>query len=330
MSYRAILVEEGTPPRARVTTVEGPRLTPPDPVRIDVTHSSVNYKDAVALTGGPGILRSLPMVPGIDAVGTLAEASGSTAAGTLVLVNGAGLGERTDGGLAESVLATADAVLPVPDGMSARDAAAIGTAGFTAALAALALQRHGVKPGDGEVLVTGSGGGVGSFAVSLLAALGHAVVASTGRISERGPALKALGASDVVDRAALGTAGKPLQSARWAAVVDSVGGVGLANALAQTRYGGIVASCGLAGSSALPATVLPFILRAVTLAGVNSVDAPAESRRAAWELLSTSLPADAIAAIAPRTVGLRETVAVAKEVLAGTIPGRVVVDVRQA
>jgi acrylyl-CoA reductase (NADPH) len=328
MSYRAILIEEGTPPRARVTTVEAPRLTPPDPVRIDVSHSSVNYKDAVALTGGPGILRSLPMVPGIDAVGTLASDASGMPAGTLVLVNGAGLGERTDGGLAESVLATADAVLPVPDAMSARDAAAIGTAGFTAALAALALQRHGVEPGDGEVLVTGSGGGVGSFAVSLLAALGYSVVASTGRINERGPALTALGATEVVDRATLGTAGKPLQSARWAAVVDSVGGVGLANALAQTRYGGFVASCGLAGSSALPATVLPFILRAVTLAGVNSVDAPADQRRAAWDLLAEKLPADAVSSIAPRTVSLREAVAVAKDVLAGTIPGRVAVDVR--
>ncbi|BDZ45436.1 alcohol dehydrogenase catalytic domain-containing protein [Naasia aerilata] len=224
MSYRAILVEEGTPPRARVTSVEGPRLTPPDPVRIEVSHSSVNYKDAVALTGGPGILRSLPMVPGIDAVGTLAEDSGTMSASTPVLVNGAGLGERTDGGLAESVLATADAVLPVPDGMSARDAAAIGTAGFTAALAALALQRHGVEPGDGEVLVTGSGGGVGSFAVSLLAALGYSVVASTGRISERGPALTELGATEVVDRATLGTAGSRCRahdgrpwSTRWAA-----------------------------------------------------------------------------------------------------------------
>jgi acrylyl-CoA reductase (NADPH) len=215
----------------------------------------------------------------------------------------------------------------VPDGLSARDAAAIGTAGFTAALAALTLERLGVSPGAGDVLVTGAGGGVGSFAVALLSALGHRVVASTGRVPERGPELKALGAAGVEDRAELGTAGKPLQSARWAAVVDSVGGVPLANALAQTRYGGVVASCGLAGSSALPATVMPFILRAVTLAGVNSVDAPRDQREAAWALLAEHITPAIIGAIAPREVGLRDAVGIAREVLDGRVAGRVVVDV---
>lgn len=329
MSYRAIVVEDRTPPVARVRTVERPHASPEgDVARIDVSHSSVNYKDAVALTGGKGILRSLPMVPGIDAVGLLAEDASGIPAGTTVLVNGAGLGERTDGGLAEAVLAPADTVLPVPAGMSARNAAAIGTAGFTAALAALALERHGVVPGEGLVLVTGAGGGVGSFAVALLTSLGHAVVASTGRVSERGPALRALGAVGVIDRAELMTAGKPLQSARWRAVVDSVGGGTLANALAQTGYGGIVTASGLAGSSALPATVMPFILRAVTLQGVNSVDAARETRVAAWELLTDRLPAGAVEAIASRTVPLREAIRVAREVLDGRVSGRVVVDVR--
>jgi acrylyl-CoA reductase (NADPH) len=328
MSYRAIVVEEGTPPEARLRTVPGPFVPPPgDALRIRVSHSSVNYKDAIALTGGRGILRTLPMVPGIDAVGVLVEGIAELPAGSTVLVNGAGLGERTDGGLAAEVLAPADAVLPVPDSLSARDAAAIGTAGFTAALAALALERQGVVPGDGEVLVTGAGGGVGSFAVALLAALGHEVVASTGRVPERGPELTALGAAAVMDRAELGAGGKPLQSARWAAVVDSVGGVPLANALAQTRYGGVVAACGLAGSSALPATVLPFILRAVTLAGVNSVDASRDQREAAWRLLAAHVSADIIGAIAPREVALREAASVAREVLDGRVAGRVVVDV---
>ena len=182
-------------------------------------------------------------------------------------------------------------------------------------------------PGEGEVLVTGAGGGVGSFAVALLAALGYEVVASTGRVPERGPELTALGAAGVVDRAEFSAGGKPLQSARWAAVVDSVGGVPLANALAQTRYGGVVAACGLAGSSALPATVMPFILRAVTLAGVNSVDAPRDQREAAWNLLAEHVSPRIIGAIAPREVGLREAVAVARDVLDGRVAGRVVVDV---
>ncbi|WP_210508156.1 acryloyl-CoA reductase [Naasia sp. SYSU D00057] len=328
MSYRAVVVEEGTPPEARIRTVPGPFAVPPgDALRIQVSHSSVNYKDAIALTGGKGVLRALPMVPGIDAVGVLADGTEGIPAGMPVLVNGAGLGERTDGGLAGEVLAPADTVLPVPDGLSARDAAAIGTAGFTAALAALTLERQGVAPGGGEVLVTGAGGGVGSFAVALLAALGYEVVASTGRVPERGPELKALGASGVVDRAEIAAGGKPLQSARWAAVVDSVGGVPLANALAQTRYGGVVAACGLAGSSALPATVMPFILRAVTLAGVNSVDAPRDHREAAWNLLAGHISPQIIGAIAPREVGLREAVAVARDVLDGRVAGRVVVDV---
>ncbi|WP_210480045.1 acryloyl-CoA reductase [Naasia sp. SYSU D00948] len=331
MSYRAIVVQEGVPVEPRLRTIDGPCTpAPADPVEIHVSHSSVNYKDALALTGGKGVLRHLPMVPGIDAAGVLAADTQALTAGTPVLVNGAGLGERTDGGLAERVLATADTVLPIPESFSAWDAAAVGTAGFTAALAVLALQRHGLEPGAGEVLVTGAGGGVGSYAVALLAALGHSVVASTGRVPERGPELEALGAAEVMDRAELGhPGGKPLQSARWSAVVDSVGGVPLANALAQTRYGGIVAACGLAGSSALPATVLPFILRAVTLVGINSVDAARASRTAAWELIVEHLRSGTISAIASRTVGLREAIAVAREVLDGRIPGRVVVDVRE-
>lgn len=331
MSYRAIVVEEGPPPRARIRTLER-SLTgePADAVAIEVSHSSVNYKDALALTGGKGVLRHVPMVPGIDAVGMLLADTEQVEAGTPVLVNGAGLGERTDGGLAGRVQVPSDTVLPIPASFTAWDAAAVGTAGFTAALAALALRRLGVTPDAGEVLVTGAGGGVGSYAVALLASLGHRVVASTGRVPERGPELESLGAIEVIDRAELGhPGGKPLQSARWAAVVDSVGGVPLANALAQTRYGGVVASCGLAGSSALPATVMPFILRAVTLVGINSVDASRDSRIAGWELIVEHLRSETISAIATRTIGLRESIAVAREVIDGRVAGRIVVDVRE-
>ncbi|MCU1570218.1 MAG: NADPH:quinone dehydrogenase [Naasia sp.] len=328
MSYRALVVpEKGA--RAQLRDLEEPCVVPEGArVQIEVSHSSVNYKDAIALTGGPGILRSAPLVPGIDAVGTVLEGSAEWSPGRRVLVNGAGLGERTDGGLAESVVVPAAALLALPAAFSGREAAAIGTAGFTAALALLALLRHGISPDSGEVLVTGAGGGVGSFAVALLASAGCRVVASTGRAEERGPALRELGAAEVVDRTQLAEGGKPLQSTRWAAVVDSVGGVPLANALAQTRYGGVVAACGLAASADLPTTVMPFILRAVTLTGINSVDAPTLARQQAWELLARTLDSATIEAIAPRTVGLGEAPGVATDVLAGRIAGRVVVDVR--
>ena len=332
MSYRAIVVEtapasEGTP-QATVRELSEAAVPLAEGIRVDVSHSSVNYKDAIALTGGPGILRTTPMVPGIDAVGTLAEPCGELPAGTLITLNGAGLGERTDGGLAESALVPASAVVAVPSSFAARDAAAIGTAGFTAALSVLALQRQGVAPEAGEVLVTGAGGGVGSFAIALLASLGYRVVAATGRVESRGPALTALGAAEVLDRAALAEAGKPLQKGRWAAVVDSVGGIPLANALAQTMSGGVVTAAGLAADSKLPTTVLPFILRAVTLVGINSVEAPPGDRGEAWTLLATHLDGGRIADIAPRTVPLAEASSVGAEVLAGTVAGRVVVDVR--
>ena len=336
MSYRAIVVdtapatEDASEDALRAVVRELTEAAVPlhDGVRIDVSHSSVNYKDAIALTGGPGILRTTPMVPGIDAVGTLVDRAGALSAGALVTLNGAGLGERTDGGLAESVLAPASAVVAVPSAFTAREAAAIGTAGFTAALSVLALQRHGVAPEAGDVLVTGAGGGVGSFAIALLASLGYRVVASTARVESRGPALTDLGAAEILDRATLAEAGKPLQKGRWAAVVDSVGGVPLANALAQTSSGGVVTAAGLAADLKLPTTVLPFILRAVTLVGINSVEASPADRAEAWTLLAAQLDSQAIADIAPRTVPLAEAPSVGAEVLAGTVAGRVVVDVR--
>lgn len=299
-----------------------------DPAQIDVEFSSVNYKDALAVTGVPGILRQLPLIAGIDAVGTLREGAAGLPAGSRVLVNGAGLGEVHNGGLAERAVAPEGVLVLVPDRFSAAEAATIGTAGFTAALAVLRLEQDGVHPGSGEVLVTGAVGGVGGFAVALLAARGFSVIASTGRPAER-EYLRELGASEVVNRADLaGDRGKPLQRQRWAGVVDSVGGVTLGNAVAQTRPGGVVAACGLAQSADLPLTVLPFILRGVTLAGINSVDASLDHRRAAWRLLAQFLPDFACAALLHRTVGLVDAVAAAGQLLRGEVRGRVLVDVR--
>jgi len=278
--------------------------------------SSLNYKDALALAGRPGVLRSLPMIPGIDVVGRDAD-------GDVVVVTGAGLGERRDGGLAERVAIDPATAVPVPDAFSPQQAAAIGTAGVTAALSVLALERTGLP--DGPVLVTGAGGGVGGFAIALLAAAGREVHASTGRAGLIGDHLRALGATEVVDRLPV-EPGRPLQSTRWAAVVDSVGGGGLVNAIAQTLPGGVVAACGLAGSPDLPGTVLPFILRGVTLTGIYSVDLAPSLRLAAWELLAARIDGTVADRLTERTVGLEEAPGVADDVLAGRVRGRVVVD----
>lgn len=296
---------------------------------LDVSFSSVNYKDAIALSGRPGVLRSRPMIPGIDAVGTVQQSlHPDWATGDQVILNGAGLGERLNGGLAARAIVPAASAVRLPDGWSHRDAAAVGTAGFTAALSVLALRRD-VALDAGEVLVTGAAGGVGSFAVALLASLGYRVVASTGRPEEQGARLRGLGATDVLDRRELAEhSGKPLQRARWAGVVDSVGSSTLVGALAQTKYGGVVTGCGLAGGADLPGTVMPFILRAVSLIGINSVDAPYVARLDAWRLLAEKLDLEVVGSIAPRTVGLADAIPLAADVLAGTVAGRVVVDVR--
>ena len=283
---------------------------------VAAAYSSVNYKDALAVAGRPGILRSLPMVPGIDVAGVLD--------GDDVVVTGAGLGERRDGGFAEAVLVDPATAVPVPEAFGLARAAAIGTAGVTAALAVLALERAGLP--DGPVLVTGAGGGVGGYAIALLAASGREVHAATGR-----PALAdhltALGAAAVVDRLP-GEPDRPLQSARWAGVVDSLGGGALVNALAQTVPGGAVAACGLAASPDLPGSVLPFILRGVTLTGIYSVDVVPALRLAAWDLLAARVPAAAVDRMTERTVGLAEVPAVTEDVLAGRVRGRVLVDLR--
>lgn len=296
-------------------------------VAVDVHWSSLNYKDGMAMAGDPGVARVSPLVPGIDLVGVV-SASGSSdfAVGDLVVANGAGLGETRHGGFADRALVEAGSLVAVPDGIDARRAAAIGTAGFTAMLSVLRLERD-VRPGDGEIVVTGAAGGVGSVAVAVLSRLGYSVTASTGRVDERGAHLRSLGASSVVDRSELAESGRPVQRSRWAGGVDSVGSTTLASVLAQTSWGGTVTACGLAQGSDLPTTVLPFILRAVTLAGVNSVDAPTALRREAWGRLASDLDLDLLDSMTTETT-LDEVVALGPEIVAGRVAGRTVVRVR--
>lgn len=334
--YRAIIVEQqdasstDTPNRARLTERDEPDRSHGD-VTIAVEYSSVNYKDALALTGRPGIIRRTPLIAGIDLVGTVEHAEGEAAwrfdSGDRVVLNGAGLGERYDGGLTERARVDSASLLRLPGAISSARAGAIGTAGFTAMLAVLALEDHGIHPGSGPVLVTGASGGVGSLAVALLARLGHRVVASTGRAKEHGALLRRLGATDVIDRAELQEGGKPLQSEHWVGAVDCVGSHTLANVLAQTRGGGAVAACGLAQGPELPATVLPFILRGVTLAGINSVAAPRPLREQAWRRLAQDLDLALLDELT-RTVPLAGALGAAEEVLAGRTHGRTLVEVR--
>jgi acrylyl-CoA reductase (NADPH) len=294
-------------------------------VTIDIEWSGINYKDGLALAGGPGVMRVSPLIPGIDLVGTVA-ASGSSRwkVGDAVVLNGWGIGETRNGGLAERAIVDGDWLVALPTGLSARRAAAIGTAGFTAALSVLALERGGI--GDGDILVTGASGGVGSVAIALLAASGRRVIASTGRPEQR-DYLLGLGAADTIDRAELAGEGRPLQKQRWAGVIDSVGSHTLANAIAQTRYGGTVTACGLVGGVDIPTTVMPFILRGVTLAGINSVECPAPERQAAWDRLTRDLDLDLLDSLTA-SVTLAGAVDAGAAILRGELHGRTVVDVR--
>lgn len=323
---RAVLVSRSTPPA--VTQVDLPDPTERE-ATVDVTYSSVNYKDGLALAGNPGVARIDPLVPGIDVVGTvsaLGPGVHDVAIGDRVVCNGAGLGETRHGGWAEHAVVPSGSLVVLPDTIEDSFAAAIGTAGFTAMLSVLALERT-VSPEDGPVLVTGASGGVGTVAIALLAARGYRVTASTGRRANEA-SLRALGASDVVDRATIAELGKPLQRATWAGAVDSVGGATLANVLAATKWGGAVTACGLAQDSALPTSVMPFILRAVSLLGINSVEAPLPLRQRAWERLATDLD-PALLADVTRTVDLEHAIAVGAEVVAGRVHGRTVVDLRR-
>jgi len=301
---------------------------PAGDVTVRVEYSTLNYKDALAVTGRGAIVRSWPMVPGIDLAGVV-EASDHAdwKPGDSVVVTGWGLGETHWGGLAQKARVQAGWLLAVPAPYSTRDAMAVGTAGFTAALCVTALQRHGLRPGDGEVLVTGAAGGVGSVAVALLAALGYTVVASTGRPQEA-DYLAFLGAARTADRAEFTAPAKPLQAERWAGVVDAVGSHTLVNACGQTRFYGAVAACGLAQGADFPGTVLPFILRGVTLYGINSVFVPYEQRREAWALLARHVDAAKLARMTGE-VPLSGAVAHSEALLEGRVRGRTVVDVNR-
>lgn len=294
---------------------------------IDVTYSSLNFKDALALRGEKSIVRTVPLIPGIDAVGTVVESDNDRfAAGDQVILNGAGLGESRHGGYTPKLRIDATDVVALPQAFTAEQAGALGTAGFTAALSVDALVRQGVQPDDGEILVTGATGGVGSVALHLLKQLGYTTVAVTGRREQHSEYLHSLGASDIINRADLSEQGKPLQKGRWAGVVDSVGSHTLANALAQTTWGGVVTACGMAQGTDLPATVMPFILRGVTLAGINSVDAPLQLRQSAWDLLAEQLDLEVLSAMTS-VIGIDEVIAAGADLLAGKRAGRTAVQV---
>ena len=313
--------------RAELTSVDETDL-PEGDVTVDVTFSGLNYKDGLAITGKGPVVRKFPMVPGIDIVGTVRDsAHPEYKSGDAVILNGWGVGETHWGGLAQIARLKGDWLVPLPKDMSARDAAAIGTAGYTAMLCVMALQRHGVTPEQGEIVVTGAAGGVGSVAIALLAKLGYEVVAVTGRASEE-DYLKQLGAASIMDRAELSEPGKPLAKERWAGAVDVVGSHTLANICASTRYRGVVTACGLAGGMDLPATVAPFILRGITLAGIDSVMCPKPDRTLAWQRLANELDLAKLHAMV-QEIGLGEVIETAEQLMQGQVRGRVVVDVNR-
>jgi acrylyl-CoA reductase (NADPH) len=295
-------------------------------VTVAVTHSTVNYKDGLAITGKSPVVRRFPMIPGIDFAGTVETSSNPNyKPGDAVILNGWGLGETHLGGYARKARVKGDWLVPLPKGLSAAEAMAIGTAGYTAMLAVLALERQGLTPAGGAAVVTGAAGGVGSVAIALLSKLGWRVIASTGR-AEEAPYLKDLGAGEIIDRAELSGPGRPLGKERWAAGIDSVGSHTLANLLAQTKYGGAIAACGLAQGMDLPASVAPFILRGVSLLGIDSVMCPQKRRREAWERLARDLDRDKLKRIT-RTIPFDKVIDTAGDILAGRIRGRVVVEV---
>jgi len=322
--FKAILIDKSDDQQqVSLETLDETRL-PEGDVTVRVVCSTLNYKDALAITGKGPVVRHFPMVPGIDLAGTVEHSSvDAYAPGDAVLLNGWGVGERHWGGLAEKARLDSRWLIPLPAAFTARQAMAIGTAGYTAMLSVMALEQQGVTPDQGEILVTGASGGVGSYAVALLATLGYQVVASTGHLEEA-DYLKGLGAQAVIDRAQLSEPGRPLAKERWAGAIDAVGSHTLANVLAGTCYGGTVAACGLAQGMDLPASVAPFILRGVTLVGIDSVMRPYADRVVAWRRLGELLEPAQLDAIT-RTIGLEEAIDTASALLAGEVRGRVVV-----
>lgn len=296
-------------------------------VVVDVVYSDLNYKDALAVTGRPGVVRTTPLIAGIDLVGTVSESADPRwKPGDWIVLNGAGLSETKHGGYTTRARIDASLAVSIPDGMTPEAVASLGTAGYTAALSVLRVVMEGTSPADGPVLVTGATGGVGSIATMLLAAAGFEVAASTGRVDRFSDYLASLGASRVVPRSELEGAGRPLQKATYAAVVDSVGGEVLANAIARTLPNGTVTACGLAGSHQLPASVMPFILRGVTLAGINSVSAPLEDRADAWRLLARGIDAALLAEMTDH-ITLDEVIGAGEQLLNGQRHGRTLIEV---
>lgn len=325
--FKALVLEKGDQqaPTCTVKNLAEDQL-PAGDVLVRVAYSTLNYKDALAITGKAPVVRTWPMVPGIDFVGEVLDSGDPRyAAGDTVVLNGWGVGERHWGGFAQKARVSADWLIPLPQGLTAAQTMSIGTAGYTAMLCVMALQDHGVRPDAGPVLVTGANGGVGSIAIALLSRLGFDVQASTGRLSEAAH-LKALGARALIDRAELNAPGRPLQKERWAAAVDCVGSHTLANVCASIRYGGVVAACGLAQGMDFPSTVAPFILRGVTLVGVDSVMAPYDRRVSAWNRLARELPQDVLVNNTVR-IALADVPIQAMRQMAGQVRGRVLIDI---
>lgn len=320
---RALLIESKATP-ARLTDVDADSLLQ-GPVELDVLYSSLNYKDGLALTGR-GIARTWPLIPGIDVIGRVQRSqSPDWHRGDTVILNGAGSGESTHGGYADRARVAPEFLVRLPDTLTAHQAASIGTAGFEAAIAVQKIIDAGIKPGDGEVLVTGAVGGVGSVACALLTRQGYQVVAATGRGEQEADYLHTLGVSRVINRQPLAyEAGAPLQKQHWTAAVDVAGGTTLGNVLAQTRYGGLVVACGMAQSIELATTVFPFILRDVTLAGADTVNAPLTTRIRAWDLLATTLDLSLLESMT-RTIELDQVMEQAQAILGGQVRGRTTV-----
>ena len=333
-SFNAFVINKNDDETSKLKTVGSiASLTladlPKEKVLVAVEYSSLNYKDGLVVTGKGRVCRSLPMVGGIDLAGTVVESADTRyQAGDKVLVNGYGLSESHWGGYSQMQRVNPDFLVKLDERFSSEQAMAIGTAGYTAMLCVMAIQDHGVKPEDGPVLVTGAAGGVGSMAVMLLAKLGYSVTASTGRVESTQDFLKALGASNVIDRAVIEAESKPLAAEQWAAVVDSVGAQPLASVLAQVKYEGIVAACGLAAGMGLPTTVAPFILRGVTLRGIDSVMASQPRRARAWAAMAELVDAEVLASLY-EVRPMSDLLVLGEMILAGQVKGRVVIDVNR-
>jgi acrylyl-CoA reductase (NADPH) len=326
MTFKALRVESADQHVAAIAQLEESDLMQGD-VTVQVEYSTVNYKDALAITGAIPFIQHFPLIPGIDFAGTVRDSSNPNfQKGDKVVLNGNALGETHHGGFAQLARVPGEWLVKLPRELTTRQAMAIGTAGYTAMLSVMALEDGGILPESGDVLVTGAAGGVGSVAIALLSKLGYRVLASTGRPEET-PYLRSLGASEIVDRASLSSAGGPLGAERWGGAIDSVGSHTLANVLAQTKYGGTVTACGLAQGLDLPATVLPFITRSITLVGIDSVKAPMAKRSRAWSRLASDLDFAKLEAMSA-TVPLEAVTALLPEILAGKIRGRTIVDLQ--